>query len=103
MIEAMGIARFAAEDYECWAQSFVSARPEREVAGARNATVALSGSKPKASGSAGGYLLLAKERVENSSVLSNLEICSPLVCEVQKANTSATSFRAGTFRQRLTR
>ena len=31
MTEAMKIARFAAERCECWAQSFVRARPKREV------------------------------------------------------------------------
>jgi hypothetical protein len=31
MIEAMKIARIAAEGCECWAQSFVCARPKKEV------------------------------------------------------------------------
>ena len=58
----MKIARIAAEGSESWAQSFVSARPKREV-GMSNERIsrlieaALSGSKHKASGSAGGYLL----------------------------------------------
>jgi hypothetical protein len=57
MIEAMKVARFAAQRNECWAQSFVRARPKREV-GMSNKPTALSGSRPKASGFAGGYLLL---------------------------------------------
>ena len=55
MIEAMKIARIAAEGCEYWAQSFVCARPKKEV-GMSNERTALSGSHRKAPGSAGGYL-----------------------------------------------
>jgi hypothetical protein len=50
MSEEMKIARFAAERCECWAQSFVHARPKREVGVSNEA--ALSGSHRKAPGSA---------------------------------------------------
>jgi hypothetical protein len=49
----MNVARFAAERCECWTQSFVRARTKREVGMSKERT-ALSGSKHKASGSAGG-------------------------------------------------
>jgi hypothetical protein len=48
MIEAMKIARFAAERCECWAQSFVRARPKREVGMSNERT---SNERTRASGS----------------------------------------------------
>src|ERR1700679_4136806 len=74
----MKIARIAAEGCQCWAQSFVCARPKKEVGMSNERTsrlieAALSGSHRKAPGSAGGYL--HKNQIAAEGTDFSLDIC----------------------------